>query len=178
MHGHLVSKVIQERLGLGCDRLGSASGTSGPEAAHLIDMAVERGIRFFDTANIYGQGDSERILARALRNHRPRVTIVTKAGQYFPAWMQVAKPFKRALVPWIRRSLTVHGLVSATRTAKLPQNFSHSSLCSSVESSLRRLNTDYVDILLLHSPSPEVIAAGDAMHSLERIRYSGKTRKI
>jgi aryl-alcohol dehydrogenase-like predicted oxidoreductase len=51
------------------------------------------------------------------------------------------------------------------------------SVCFFVKN-LRRLNTDYVDILLLHSPSPEVITAGDAMHSLERIRYSGKTRKI
>ena len=61
---------------------------------HLIS-----GIRFFDTANIYGQGESERILGAALDGRRKRATIVTKAGQYFPAWMSLANRLSASLRP-------------------------------------------------------------------------------
>src|SRR5262249_46569427 len=104
MHNLLSSNVVQERLGLGCDRLGSVLGIDGPDAARLVDAAFESGIRFFDTANIYGQGESERILGCALRHHGKHVTIVTKAGHYFPTWTRFAEPFKRAVAPWLRRS--------------------------------------------------------------------------
>jgi len=178
MHNLRSSNVIQKRLGLGCDRLGSVLGIDGPDAARLVEAAFERGIRFFDTSNIYGQGESERILGHALRHHGTPVTIVTKAGHNFSTWTRFAEPFKRALAPWIRGSDAGRSLVSRTRLKTLRQNFSHSSLQSSAEASLRRLNRDHIDILLLHSPPSDVIAQGDAMLSLERIRHSGKAAKI
>ena len=178
MHSLLSSNVTQERLGLGCDRFGSVLGIDAPDAARLVDAALQSGIRFFDTANIYGQGESERILSRALRDHGRQVTIVTKAGHYFPTWTRFAGPFKRALAPWMRRTEAGRSLVTAARQTTLPQNFSHSFLQSSAEASLRRLNRDHIDILLLHSPPASVIAKGDAMRSLEQIRKSGKAAKI
>ncbi|MBI3515465.1 MAG: aldo/keto reductase, partial [Proteobacteria bacterium] len=54
---------------MGCSRLGSllaAAGERGAERA--VAVALDHGIRFFDTADIYGQGDSERLLGRALRS--------------------------------------------------------------------------------------------------------------
>jgi aryl-alcohol dehydrogenase-like predicted oxidoreductase len=170
--------IAQQRLGLGCARLGSILGRDRAEAAHLVHAAFEKGIRFFDTANIYGQGESERILGSALRGRRQRVTIVTKAGQYFPPWTRLARPLKRVLAPLIRQSGSGRLVVSKIREAALPQDFSDRFLRSSTEASLRRLNTDYVDILLLHSPPSHLIANGDAMRSLEKIRASGKATKI
>lgn len=170
--------IVQERLGLGCARLGSVLGADSTEAVHLIRAAFERGICFFDTANIYGQGESERILASALQKRRTCVTIVTKAGQYFPAWTRLAKPLKRVLAPWLRRSDHGRRLVSKARETTLPRDYSYPTLCSSTEASLRRLNTDYVDILLLHSPPSHVIADGEALRALDKIRASGKAVKI
>ncbi|HEX8704234.1 MAG TPA: aldo/keto reductase [Myxococcaceae bacterium] len=54
--------------------------TPAPEARRIIDRALERGLRFFDTANLYGNGESERILGQALRGRRDQVGLATKAG--------------------------------------------------------------------------------------------------
>jgi aryl-alcohol dehydrogenase-like predicted oxidoreductase len=170
--------VVQQRLGLGCARLGSVLGRDRADAFKLIQAAFDRGIRFFDTANIYGQGESERILGVALQGRRDQVTIVTKAGQSFPAWTRAAKPFKWIIAPLIRRSGAGRAVVSKMREAPLPQSFSDRSVRASIEASLRRLNTDYADIALLHSPPSDVITNGDALGALERIREAGKAKKI
>lgn len=170
--------VVQQRLGLGCARLGSVLGRDPTEAAELVQAAFDRGIRFFDTASIYGQGGSERILGAALQCRRKQVTIVTKAGQYFPRWMQMAKPFKRILRPLIQQTGAGRKMVSKARKASLPQNFSPRFLQDSVEASLRRLKTDYADIVLLHSPPADVIANGEALGALEKSRAAGKTIRI
>jgi aryl-alcohol dehydrogenase-like predicted oxidoreductase len=54
--------------------------TPAPEARRMVDRALERGIRFFDTANVYGNGESERILGQTLRGRRAEVGIATKVG--------------------------------------------------------------------------------------------------
>src|SRR5262249_12124249 len=54
--------------------------TPEAEAARMIDRAIERGILFFDTANAYNDGESERILGRALKGRRERVGVATKVG--------------------------------------------------------------------------------------------------
>ncbi len=177
MYGTELTGIAGQKLGLGCARLGSVLGDE-VEASMLVNAALEKGIRFFDTASIYGQGESERILGSALRGRRKQVSIVTKAGQYFPKWMEFARPFKRFLAPVIRQSVSGHLVLSRVRDAALPQDFSDRFLRSSTEASLRRLDTDYVDILLLHSPPSHVIVNGDALRSLEKLRESGKAEKI
>ena len=178
MNGPGQLDIVQQRLGLGCARLGSVLARDQSDCSQLIQTAFDRGIRFFDTANIYGQGDSERILGKALRDRRKQITIATKAGQYFPAWMQLAKPIKRIITPLIRGSGAGRRMVSRVRGAALPQDFSERSLRISVEASLRRLNTDYADIVLLHSPPANVIADGEALSALEKIRAAGKAIKV
>jgi aryl-alcohol dehydrogenase-like predicted oxidoreductase len=54
--------------------------TPAPEARRIVDRALERGVRFFDTANVYGNGEAERILGQALRGRRAEVGLATKAG--------------------------------------------------------------------------------------------------
>jgi aryl-alcohol dehydrogenase-like predicted oxidoreductase len=58
MNGPAQLDLVQQRLGLGCARLGSLLGRDKADAFELIQAAFDRGIRFFDTANIYGQGES------------------------------------------------------------------------------------------------------------------------
>ncbi len=59
------------RLGLGCARLGSArQGIGWRESVRLVHAAVDHGVRYFDTADAYGAGASERVLGRALRGRR------------------------------------------------------------------------------------------------------------
>lgn len=54
--------------------------TPAPEARRIVDRAIERGVTFFDTANMYGDGESERILGDALRGRRETVQLATKVG--------------------------------------------------------------------------------------------------
>jgi aryl-alcohol dehydrogenase-like predicted oxidoreductase len=79
------------RIGFGCGRIGSLGNPASPaQSQRLIELALDLGITLFDTANIYGQGDSERILGRALRGKRDRAFVVTKVGQHFSAKMRLS----------------------------------------------------------------------------------------
>ncbi|MGJ4951797.1 aldo/keto reductase [Bradyrhizobium sp. HKCCYLS20291] len=170
--------VIGTRLGLGCARLGSVLGCDRADALALVQTAYDRGIRFFDTANIYGQGESERMLGAALGSRRKQTTIVTKAGQYFPMWMRAARPLKGVIAPLIRRSGGGRQLLAKTRDAALPQDFSQGYLQVCIDASLRRLKSDYVDLLLLHSPPADIIVRGEAVGHLEKIKAAGKAVSI
>src|SRR6266436_7155302 len=82
-------------LGLGCARLGSLTEPrSRRESLSLIAAAVNAGITLFDTADIYAQGESERILGEALKSID--AYIVTKAGQRFPFAKRVLLPLRGA----------------------------------------------------------------------------------
>lgn len=63
-------------LGLGCSGLGTR--VTGPEAEHLIRSAMDAGINFFDTADVYGRGASEEALGRSLRGVRDKAVVATK----------------------------------------------------------------------------------------------------
>src|SRR5262249_39866746 len=68
-------------LGMGCGRVGSVSNpTPMREIKATLEAAIEAGINLFDTADIYGQGDSERTLSRLLRRYRDRMFVMTKVG--------------------------------------------------------------------------------------------------
>lgn len=83
MNQTLINPWIQPRSGPVSIALGTMNfGPRVSESAsvHIIEHALERGLVYFDTANVYGHGESERILGRALKNRRDQVFIATKAG--------------------------------------------------------------------------------------------------
>ena len=65
-------------LGLGCQRLVDTSGCSEGVALQIIETAIERGVRYFDTAWVYGLGQAEERLGRVAASHRPAMWISTK----------------------------------------------------------------------------------------------------
>src|SRR5260221_14628991 len=117
-------------------------------------------MNFFDTADMYSQGESEMLLGRAFRRQRPQVIIASKAGYCLPAQRRVIarlKPFVRPLIKLL--GIKRHRLPVAVR-GSLAQDFSPTYLRRAVEGSLRRLRTDYLDLLQLHSPPADVVARG------------------
>lgn len=162
------------RLGLGCSRLGSTlGGCTGEAAIRLVRHARDAGVRLFDTADIYGQGDSERLLGAALRDRRDEVVLVTKAGQRFTPAQRVATlakaPLRRlaAVAPSLRAGIARH------RSGSLPRDYSPAHLRRGIEGSLRRLGTGRIDLFLLHSPDAETLRRGEASAMLDDAVRSG-----
>jgi aryl-alcohol dehydrogenase-like predicted oxidoreductase len=117
-------------------------------ATATIDRALELGITFFDTAQAYGFGESERILADALWARVPRedVVVATKGG--------------------LRRD-----------GERLVRDTSAGWLCQGVEESLRNLRTEYIDLYQLHWPDPRTPAA-ETGAALTELLLDGKIRHV
>ena len=165
------------RIGLGCSRLGSFGTNDGTDPETILMTAAELGIRFFDTADIYGQGDSERLIGKFMRANAGHFVVCTKVGQYFPWYFKPAFLVKGTIKLLLRRA----GGTSAVRAARsrvLPRNFSASYLERKVSQSLKRLQMQSVDIVMLHSPPAEVISEGSAISTLYAIKLRGAARAI
>lgn len=164
-------------IGIGCGRLGSlTNGGSSREAIYTLEEAIDNGITFFDTADIYGQGDSEKLLGKTLKKYRDSVVIETKAGNVFSQKAKLASKFKRPLRPLLRRFKTMKDNVKKLRAANIKQNFDPVYLEQALNMSLKRLQTDFVDIFMLHNPTMDVILRNELSSLVERLKETGKIR--
>ena len=123
-----------------------------PERIQLLHKAVDLGINFFDTADIYGNGYGEEILAKALSKERHNIIIATKFGY------DIYDP-------------TPH-IGHQERTQKFEPSF----IRYACEQSLRRLKTDYIDLYQLHNPRITAIEQDDIFRTLDDLVYEGKIR--
>ncbi len=121
----------------------------------LLQRAYELGVTFFDTADVYGDGLGETIVARALKPHRDDIVIATKFGYDF-----YSHP----------------GLQPGQR--ERPQDWSPAFLRKACEESLRRLETDRIDLYQLHNPRLDAIRKDDLWAELEALKAEGKIRMI
>ena len=123
-------------------------GVTDAQSFATLQAAADAGINFFDTAFVYGyDGESERLIARALGHRRKEIVIATKGGLH---WGQPGKQAHDASPATLRRQC---------------------------EESLRRLNTDHVDLLYLHAPDPN-IPISESAGALRELLQEGKTRAI
>ena len=170
-------------IGFGGARIGGLLAQDGGRATSLrtLEAACDAGINFYDTADMYGQGQSEILIGKAFRKKRSQIFIATKGGYCLPAgkkFIQLIKPFAKPIVRAIglRRS--------AVRTASsgtISQDFSPDYLRKAVEASLRRLRSDYIDLYQLHSPPRDELLGSslqDALALLARLKAEGKIREF
>lgn len=162
--------------GLGCARIGGVFQGNTSGYLDLLAFAFERGINFFDTADMYSQGESESLIGKALRGKRDRVIIASKAGYRLPGRRQLAAKLKPLLRPLVQKLKIKRDRLPSMSKGTIEQDFSASYLKNAVEGSLRRLKTDHLDILQLHSPPREVIERGEWLPALEALQRSGKVR--
>lgn len=164
-------------IGLGCSRLGgTAERRDDATARRLLLHAHECGVNFFDTADIYAQGNSERLLGRTFRDRRDSVIIATKAGYRLSAtgnWMARLKPLARGL---LRVLPSLRSSVQKVRSSHLAQEFSAPYLRSAIHRSLERLSTTHLDLFLLHNPPEDVLCSGEAFELLESLKQDGLVR--
>jgi aryl-alcohol dehydrogenase-like predicted oxidoreductase len=129
-------------VGLGTNNFGWRLDES--RAAAVVHAAVDAGVTFFDTAEMYGDGASERFLGRALAGRREEVVIATKFG-------------------WERDTDPPGGSAANVRR--------------SIDGSLERLGTDYVDLYQYHRPDG-VTPLEETLGALEELVEAGKVRQI
>ncbi|HTV34607.1 MAG TPA: aldo/keto reductase [Methylocella sp.] len=165
------------KLGLGCSRVGSILTKGGDPPQALLLAAYEAGVRFFDTADIYGQGDSERVIGGTVAR-RKDVRICTKVGMRFPLKMRILMPLKEPLKRLVAASPALASKVRAARGDTLPTCFEPAYLRRAIERSLKRLGVDHVDMLMLHGSTAEEIRQGDALDALGCFAREGKFRVL
>ena len=146
------SGLVVSVVGIGCNNFGRKLDFDGTRA--VVDAALDVGINFFDTADIYGdpQGSSEQMLGEALKGRRDDVVVATKFG------------------------MDMHGLNGPDFGARGARRY----VMRAVEASLRRLGTDYIDLYQMHEPDPgtpidETLAALDDLVRSGKVRYLGNS---
>ncbi len=163
-------------FGLGCARIGGIFKREPAEFVSLLSAAFDAGINFYDTADIYSQGESETLLGRTFQRRRDEIVIASKAGYVLPSRRRLVSRVKPLVRPVIRLlGLSRHHLPGSVRGA-LAQDFSPAYLRRALEASLRRLRTDRLDLFQLHSPTTEVVETGDWLQTLEALKKEGKIR--
>lgn len=166
-------------LGLGCDRLGSTlTQLSHEQSLSLLNTAYDLGIRHFDTASIYGQGDSERYIGQAFQGRRDRVCLATKAGQRLSAVQAIAAKFKTPIRWLVRVRGSIREKVGRERAAGLNYCFDPTFIESSLNGSLKRLRTDRVDIFYLHSPPIDALGDRRLMALMQGLRRDNRIGAI
>lgn len=162
------------QLVLGCSRIGSFNNrTPTAELRKLIGEALDLGVNAFDTANVYGQGDSERELGRTLKSRRDEVFLITKVGKRFSAKMRALRPFKPLLKAVLQRAESQQ-LVSERRGSEITADFRAETVPAAVEASLRRLGGLQIDALLLHSPPAQALGDPALAEILVKLKAQGK----
>lgn len=175
-----MSAAVPSLLGLGASRFGSFNNPApATESERLVRAALDLGVTAIDTASIYGQGDSERIIGRAIADRRDAAFVVTKAGQTFSAryrLLRPAKPLLRKLLGARRRGDV--STVTTQRAGAMSSDWRPRALTASLDASLRRLRTDRVDAFLLHSPPPQVAADPRIAAAMLAAQHAGKALRI
>ena len=164
------------RLGLGCSHLASLTTVHPPsEVRAALRAALDAGITFFDTADVYGQGDSERMLGRALGG-RGDAVVCTKAGLCLGLSQRAIRWIKPLAAPMLRRWRGARRGTLGAREAVQRQCFEPAYLRRCIEGSLRRLRRAALDVFLLHNPLPGCIDAGGVFGLLAGLREKGLIR--
>jgi aryl-alcohol dehydrogenase-like predicted oxidoreductase len=146
------SGLVVSVVGLGCNNFGRKLDAEGTR--EVVDAAFDAGITLFDTADIYGtpHGASEQCLGAALKGRRDEIVLATKFG------------------------MDMEGLNGNDFGARGSRRY----IVRAVEASLRRLETDYIDLYQMHQPDEstpidETLAALDDLVRSGKVRYLGNS---
>ncbi|MCL2828412.1 MAG: aldo/keto reductase [Oscillospiraceae bacterium] len=145
-----VSKIKEpiSAIGIGCWNFGGDWDSSDEkQSIDIVHAAIDAGVNLFDVAPVYGFGVSETVLGKALRGKRDKVLIASKAG-----------------IVWNDKRETRFDLTKA-------------NILREIDESLRRLDTDYIDIYQMHWPDPST-PLSETAEALNEIRKAGKIRYV
>ncbi len=146
-----VGKIKEELSAIGLGTWNFSGNWDGFDESNCIDVvhkAIDLGVNLFDVAPVYGLGQSEEVLGKALLGgKREKIVIATKCGLVWDANNNVSN------------------------------NLTKASVITEVEDSLRRLQTDYLDVLQLHWPDPKT-SLEETAEALNQLKKDGKIRYV
>ena len=151
-NGPLVSTVGFGSWGISGRDWGNTDDVSSRRALHT---ALDEGVNFIDTADVYGFGHSEELIRQVLdeRSERSKIVIATKAGNNF--------------YPFIGKEHKV---------TPFNNDYSVKHLVFAAEQSIKRLNVEALDILQLHSPLLEILERDEPWMALDKLKRDGKIK--
>lgn len=144
--GLLVSRLAFGTMTLGAAWKGPLAAIDEGECTTLVNRALDCGLNFFDTADVYHRGESETLFGRALGKRRGEAVIATKVGMRMDQGLQNAGLSARH----------IHG---------------------SIDASLSRIGTDWVDVFICHRPDP-LTPLNETLTALDAVVRAGKARYI
>ena len=144
------TNLVSSRIALGTWAIGGWmwGGTDEKESIRTIHAALDQGINLIDTAPIYGQGRSEEIVGEALRQHGRREGVIIAT---------------KVGIDWT--------------SGRIERNSARQRILQEFEDSLRRLQTDYIDIYQVHWPDP-LVPVEETAATLRKLYEQGKIRAI
>lgn len=142
------TELMASRIGIGGDPMGlhAWGDTKAEEMINAVQEAIDQGINYFDTADIYGLGTAEELLGKGVHGHRNHVIIASKFG--VRRTQDNTRTYFDNSPIWIRKA---------------------------IEGSLRRLKTDYIDIYQIHN-FDGVTPLETIVNELEKLKLEGKIR--
>ena len=154
LNGPEISTVGLGAWGISGRDWGHTDDKSSKKAIHA---ALDAGVNFIDTADVYGFGHSEELIGQVLneRNDKNKIVIASKAGNNF--------------YPFIEETHDV---------TPINHDYSLKHLEFAVEQSLKRLNVDTLDILQLHSPGLDILEQDEPWLALEKLKNTGKIKHV
>jgi len=135
-------------VALGTMMLGASGNTDHDECVRMIHTALDAGVNFVDTADVYSRGESEEIVGKALKGRRADVVLATKFG------------------------ISMSGRPDDNYCGGSPR-----WIARAVEDSLRRLDTDYIDLYQMHRPDQHT-DLDETLAALSSLVRDGKVRAI
>lgn len=164
------------RLGFGCGSLMRLPSRRRRQA--LLAEAFEQGIRHFDVARMYGLGAAEGELGRFAKGRRDEIAIATKFGIEPGGGIGRLAPLQAPARALLGRFPALRAGVKRNEGAlHTPRRYDAASACASLETSLRELGTDYVDVLFVHDPAAvELPDMDELVGALEGLREAGRIR--
>jgi aryl-alcohol dehydrogenase (NADP+) len=147
-----VTTTLLGRTGLTVSRVCFGTMTFGSQvvegdARRIVDFCLDQGVNFLDTANVYNQGESERILGLCLKGRRDKVVLASK----------------------------VFGSMTGATPDETYEGLSRAAIFRAVDASLARLGTDYLDLYYLHRPD-YTVPVEESLGALEDLVKAGKVR--
>lgn len=143
------SNTLVSEVGLGTWQIGGSWGeVSDDRALHILQTAADNGVNFFDTADVYGDGRSEKLIGQFLKTTKKdrEIFVATKLGRGSePGW---------------------------------PDNFTMDAMRAHVEASLKRLGVPQLDLIQLHCIPTEVMRKGEVFDNLRTLQSEGKIRQF